>query len=143
MVLLHGEYRRKARSAARLYRERFPTGPHPSYQTILSVIKHLRETGCVTSRAPSGRKAKIGREVQLDEVLAYATVFTDLSSLTLWPLKKSGLENPARIRRLSIPTNASACFTTRGSRWTLFMVQLRQESDVGSANILGRCSVYG
>ena len=57
--LLYGECRRKARSAAQLYMERFPAGPHPSFQTILSVVKLLREAGCVTSRARSGRPAKV------------------------------------------------------------------------------------
>jgi transposase len=80
MVLLYGECGRKARSAARLYRERFPAGPHPSYQTILSVVKRLRETGCVTSRARSGRPAKVGRQVQPDEVLAYALTYPKCST---------------------------------------------------------------
>ena len=55
IVLLYGECECEARSAAMLYRERFPAVPHPSYQTIISVVKRLRETGCVTSRVRSGR----------------------------------------------------------------------------------------
>ena len=42
MVLLYGECERKARSAARLCRERFPAGLNPFYQTILCDIKRLR-----------------------------------------------------------------------------------------------------
>lgn len=79
MVLLYGECRRKARSAARLYRQRFPAGPHPSHQTILTVVKRLRETGCITSRPRSGRPAKVGRQVQPDEVLAYALAYPKCS----------------------------------------------------------------
>ncbi|GBL94756.1 hypothetical protein AVEN_244741-1 [Araneus ventricosus] len=56
----------------RLYRERFPEGPHPTWQTILKVVKRLRETGCVTSR-PGVRWARnVGRKVQPEYVLAYA-----------------------------------------------------------------------
>ena len=44
MVLLCGECGGKARSAPWLYRERFPAGPYPSYQTIPSVMKRLKET---------------------------------------------------------------------------------------------------
>ncbi|GBL98928.1 hypothetical protein AVEN_165743-1 [Araneus ventricosus] len=50
MFLIYGECGSKAKSAARLYRERFPEGPHPTRQTILKVVKRLRETGCMTSR---------------------------------------------------------------------------------------------
>ncbi|GBM46515.1 hypothetical protein AVEN_215025-1 [Araneus ventricosus] len=46
MVLIYGECGRKAKSAAKLYRERFPEGPNPTRQTILKVVKRLRETGC-------------------------------------------------------------------------------------------------
>ncbi|GBM29874.1 hypothetical protein AVEN_110379-1 [Araneus ventricosus] len=48
-LLIYGECGRKAKSAARLYRERFPEGPIPTWQTILKAVKRLRETGCVTS----------------------------------------------------------------------------------------------
>ena len=44
-VLLYGECGLKVPLAAKLYRERFPEGPHPSYQTILYIVKRLRETG--------------------------------------------------------------------------------------------------
>ena len=64
MVLLKGEYGRKARSAEMLYRKRFPAGPHPSYKTNLSAVKRLRETFCVTSRPRSGRPAKVESQVQ-------------------------------------------------------------------------------
>ncbi|GBM24678.1 hypothetical protein AVEN_46179-1 [Araneus ventricosus] len=62
MLLIYGEYGRKAKSAARLHRERFP-----ARQTSLKVVKRLRETGCVTSRPRI-----VGRKVQPEDVLAYA-----------------------------------------------------------------------
>ncbi|GBL93891.1 hypothetical protein AVEN_153649-1 [Araneus ventricosus] len=68
MLLIYGECGRKAKSTARLYRERFPEGPHPTRQTILKVVRRLRETGCVTSR-PRVRRP---RKVQPENVLAYA-----------------------------------------------------------------------
>ena len=138
MVLFYCECGLKARSATRLYRERLPAGPHPSYSTILSVVKRLMETGCVTSRPRSGRPAKVGWQVQPGELLPYAVQGRSVNTV---PLKNSGLDNSTGIRRLSIATNASACFTRRGCRATLFRVQLRHESDAGLANILGRCSV--
>ena len=49
MVLLYGECGRNSQSAARLYKDCFPAGPYPSYQTILSVVKFLRKTDSVTS----------------------------------------------------------------------------------------------
>ncbi|GBL75647.1 hypothetical protein AVEN_154962-1 [Araneus ventricosus] len=51
----------------RLYRECFPEGPHPTRQTILKVVKRLRETGCVTSRPRN-----VARMVQPEDVPAYA-----------------------------------------------------------------------
>ncbi|GBN77459.1 hypothetical protein AVEN_225088-1 [Araneus ventricosus] len=48
-MLIYGECGRKAKSAVRLYRERFSEGPHPTRQAILKVVKGLRKTGCVTS----------------------------------------------------------------------------------------------
>ncbi|GBM09417.1 hypothetical protein AVEN_184113-1 [Araneus ventricosus] len=70
-LLIYGECGRKAKSAARLYRERFPEGPHPTRQTILKVLKRLRETGCVTSRPRVRRRRNVGRKVQPEDVLAY------------------------------------------------------------------------
>ncbi|GBM68046.1 hypothetical protein AVEN_51693-1 [Araneus ventricosus] len=67
-----GECERKAKSAARLYRERFPEGPHHTGQTILKVLKRLRETGCVTSRPRVCRPRNVGRKVQPEYVLSYA-----------------------------------------------------------------------
>ncbi|GBN00352.1 hypothetical protein AVEN_270121-1 [Araneus ventricosus] len=67
MLLIYGECGRKAKLAARMYRERFPEGPHPTWQTILKVLKRLRETGCVTIRLRN-----VGRKVQPEDVLAYA-----------------------------------------------------------------------
>ncbi|GBM46423.1 hypothetical protein AVEN_256396-1 [Araneus ventricosus] len=48
-LLIYGECGRKAKSAVRLYRKRFPEGQYPTRQTILKVVKRLRETGCVTA----------------------------------------------------------------------------------------------
>ncbi|GBM42546.1 hypothetical protein AVEN_3352-1 [Araneus ventricosus] len=55
-----------------MYRERFPEGPHHTRQTILKVVKRLRETGCVTSRHRVRRPRNVGRKVQREDVLAYA-----------------------------------------------------------------------
>ncbi|GBM70933.1 hypothetical protein AVEN_36519-1, partial [Araneus ventricosus] len=62
---------RKAKSAARLYRESFPEGPHRTRQTILKVVKRLRETGCVTNQPRVRRARTVGRKVQPEDVLAY------------------------------------------------------------------------
>ncbi|GBM80876.1 hypothetical protein AVEN_52351-1 [Araneus ventricosus] len=72
MLLIYGESVRKAKSPARLYRERFPEGSHPTRQTILKVVKRLRETGCVTSRPRVRRTRNVGRKVQPEDVLAYS-----------------------------------------------------------------------
>ncbi|GBM12673.1 hypothetical protein AVEN_46158-1 [Araneus ventricosus] len=72
MILIYGECGRKAKSAARLYHERFPEGPHPTRQTFLKVVKRLRETGCETSRPKVRRPRNVGRKVQAEDVLAYA-----------------------------------------------------------------------
>ncbi|GBM06279.1 hypothetical protein AVEN_208969-1 [Araneus ventricosus] len=72
MLLIYGECGRKAKSAARLYRERFPEGQHPTRQTILKVVKRLRETGCVTSRPRVRRPGNVGRKVQPEDLLEYA-----------------------------------------------------------------------
>ncbi|GBM53386.1 hypothetical protein AVEN_271562-1 [Araneus ventricosus] len=61
MLLIYGECGRKAKSAARLYRERFPEGPHPTRQPILRVVQRLRETVCVTSRPRVRRPRNVGR----------------------------------------------------------------------------------
>ncbi|GBL77490.1 hypothetical protein AVEN_41874-1 [Araneus ventricosus] len=72
MLLIYCECGHKAKSAARLYRERFPEGPHPTLQIILKVVKRLRQTGCLTSRPPVRRYRNVGRKVQPEDVLAYA-----------------------------------------------------------------------
>ncbi|GBN36945.1 hypothetical protein AVEN_128766-1 [Araneus ventricosus] len=72
MLLIYGECGRKAKSDARLYRECFPEGPHPTRQAILKVVKRLRETGYVTSRSRVQRPRNVGRKVQPEDVLAYA-----------------------------------------------------------------------
>ncbi|GBM47660.1 hypothetical protein AVEN_120098-1 [Araneus ventricosus] len=71
-MLLIYERGRKAKSVARLYRERFPEVPHPTRQTILKVVKHLKESGCVTSRPRVRRPRNVGRKVQPEDVLVYA-----------------------------------------------------------------------
>ena len=48
MVLIYGECGRQARAAQRLYRQRFPGGPHPSRQVIKKTIKGFRTTGSET-----------------------------------------------------------------------------------------------
>ncbi|GBM01943.1 hypothetical protein AVEN_269554-1 [Araneus ventricosus] len=63
-----GECGRQAKSAARLYRERFAEGPHPTRQTILKIVKRLRETGCVTSRPRVRRPHNVGHKVQPEDV---------------------------------------------------------------------------
>ncbi|GBL69533.1 hypothetical protein AVEN_91202-1 [Araneus ventricosus] len=80
MSLIYGECGCKAKSAARLYRERFPEGPHPTRQTILKVVKHLRGTGCVTRRPRVRRPRNVGRKVQPEDVLAYALVHPQSST---------------------------------------------------------------
>ncbi|GBN97264.1 hypothetical protein AVEN_75113-1 [Araneus ventricosus] len=71
MLLIYGECGRKAKSAARLYGERFPEGSHPTRQTILKVVKRSGETGCVNSRPRVRRPRNVGRKVQPEDVLAY------------------------------------------------------------------------
>ncbi|GBN18091.1 hypothetical protein AVEN_121598-1 [Araneus ventricosus] len=71
MLLVYGECGRKAKSDARLYRVRFPEGPHHTRQTVLKVVKRLREKGCVTSRPRVRRFHNVGRKVQPEDVLAY------------------------------------------------------------------------
>ncbi|GBN04511.1 hypothetical protein AVEN_270319-1 [Araneus ventricosus] len=71
MLLIYGECGRKAKSAARLYRERFPGGWHPSRRTILRE-KGLREKGCVTNRPRVRRHRNVGRKVQPEDMLAYS-----------------------------------------------------------------------
>ncbi|GBM03913.1 hypothetical protein AVEN_185408-1 [Araneus ventricosus] len=80
MLLIYGECRRKAKSAARLYRERFPHGLHPTRQTNLKVVKRLRETGCVTNRPRVSRPRNLGRKVQTEDVLAYAIAHSQSST---------------------------------------------------------------
>ncbi|GBN25866.1 hypothetical protein AVEN_163640-1 [Araneus ventricosus] len=72
MLLIYGECGRKAKSAARLCRERFPEGPHPTRQTILRVLKRSRETGCVISWPRVRRPRNVGRKMQPEDVLEYA-----------------------------------------------------------------------
>ncbi|GBM41720.1 hypothetical protein AVEN_173123-1 [Araneus ventricosus] len=71
-MTIYGECRRKAKSAARLCHECFPEGSYPAWQTILKVVKRLKETGFVTSRLRVRRPRNVGRKVQPEDVLAYA-----------------------------------------------------------------------
>ncbi|GBM34987.1 hypothetical protein AVEN_240352-1 [Araneus ventricosus] len=61
MLLICGECGRKAKSAARLYRQRFPEGPQLTRMTILKVIKRLLERCCMTSRPRFRRLRNVGR----------------------------------------------------------------------------------
>ncbi|GBM26457.1 hypothetical protein AVEN_126957-1 [Araneus ventricosus] len=72
MLLIYGECGRKAKSAAKLYRGCFLEGPHPTRQTILKVVKRLREIGCVTSRPRVRRPRNVGSKVQPEDVIACA-----------------------------------------------------------------------
>ncbi|GFQ81897.1 hypothetical protein TNCT_529581, partial [Trichonephila clavata] len=45
----------------------FPYSPYRSNQTMLTLIKCLRETGCVISRARSPRPAKLRRQIDKNE----------------------------------------------------------------------------
>ncbi|GBN48959.1 hypothetical protein AVEN_62640-1 [Araneus ventricosus] len=45
---------------AGLYRECFPESPHPIRQTVLNVVKRLKEMGSVTSRPRVRRRRNIG-----------------------------------------------------------------------------------
>ncbi|GBO11801.1 hypothetical protein AVEN_191954-1 [Araneus ventricosus] len=97
MLLIYCECGRKAKSGARLYCESFPEGPHPTRQSILKVVKRLRETGCVTSRPRVRRPRIVGRKVQPEDVLAYSlahpqsstkmiTVNCGLSNSRIWTI---------------------------------------------------------
>ncbi|GBM58073.1 hypothetical protein AVEN_10377-1 [Araneus ventricosus] len=79
-MLIYGECGRRAKSAARLYRERFPEGPHSTWQTILKDVKRLSETGCVTSRPRVRRPRNVGRKVQPEDVLAYVLAHSQSST---------------------------------------------------------------
>lgn len=72
MVLIYGECGRQARAAQRLYQERFPGKPHPSWQVIVKTVKRFRETGSVTYRPRPGRPRGSGQRVPPEDVLAYA-----------------------------------------------------------------------
>ena len=72
MVLIYGECGRLARVAQRVYRQRFPGGPHPSRQDIEKAVKRLRETDCMTHKSRIGRPRRVGQRVEPENVLAYA-----------------------------------------------------------------------
>ncbi|GBM85728.1 hypothetical protein AVEN_163055-1 [Araneus ventricosus] len=80
MLLIYGECGSKAKSAVRLYFERFPEGPHFTRQTILKVVKRLRETGFVTSRPRVRRPCNVGRKAQPEDAPAYATAHPQSST---------------------------------------------------------------
>ncbi|GBN98141.1 hypothetical protein AVEN_265233-1 [Araneus ventricosus] len=72
MLLIYCERGCKAKSAASLYHECFPQGPHSTQQTILKVVKRLRETSCMTSLPQVCRPCNAGRKVQPEDVIAYS-----------------------------------------------------------------------
>lgn len=59
MIVAYGLARENARSAARIYAERFPGRRHPSGRTIVRVVQQLRETGCLMHNAGAGGPAII------------------------------------------------------------------------------------
>ncbi|GBN16057.1 hypothetical protein AVEN_197251-1 [Araneus ventricosus] len=103
MLLIYGECGSKAKSAARLYRKRFPEEPHPTRQTTLKVVKRLRETGCVTSRPRVRRPRNVGRKVKPEDVLAYALAHPQSSTKMI--SENCGLSNS---RAWTIQTEAAA-----------------------------------
>ncbi|GBN39073.1 hypothetical protein AVEN_206447-1 [Araneus ventricosus] len=67
--------------------------PHPTRQTILKVVKRLRETGFVTSRPRVRRPRNVGRKVQPEDLLAYKMISENcgLSKRRVWTiLNESG-----------------------------------------------------
>ncbi|GBM51912.1 hypothetical protein AVEN_186195-1 [Araneus ventricosus] len=80
ILIIHGECGRKAKSDARLYRKRSPESPHPTWQSILKVVKRLRETGCVTSRPRVRRPRNVRHKVQPEDVLVYALAHPESST---------------------------------------------------------------
>ncbi|GBO02936.1 hypothetical protein AVEN_114444-1 [Araneus ventricosus] len=80
MLLIYCECGRKAKSATRLYRDLFPEAQHPTQQTILKVVKRLRETRCVTNRPRVRRPRIVGRKVQPEDVLAYSLAHPQIST---------------------------------------------------------------
>ncbi|GBN96814.1 hypothetical protein AVEN_169051-1 [Araneus ventricosus] len=73
MLIIYSECGRKAKSVARLTLLRtFPEDPHPTWQTILKVVKRLRETSCVSNRPLVRRPRNVERKVQPEDVLPYA-----------------------------------------------------------------------
>ncbi|GBM48233.1 hypothetical protein AVEN_72500-1 [Araneus ventricosus] len=81
----------------RLYRERFPEGSHPTRQTILKVVKRLRETGCVSSRLRVRRPRNEGCKVQSEDVLVYAVAHPQISTKMI--SEKCSLSK-SRVRRI-------------------------------------------
>ncbi|GBN49803.1 hypothetical protein AVEN_33282-1 [Araneus ventricosus] len=80
-----------------MYRERFPEGPFRTNETILNVVKLLRKTGHVTIQSLSGRPCKVGRQVQLGDVLAFALAHPQSSTRGM--SEKCGLSR-SRISKL-------------------------------------------
>ncbi|GBN04493.1 hypothetical protein AVEN_85866-1 [Araneus ventricosus] len=70
ILLIYVECGRKAKSAERLYRECFPDGL--TQQTILKVVKRLREMGYGINRPRVRRLRIVGYKVQPEDELAYA-----------------------------------------------------------------------
>ncbi|GBN58058.1 hypothetical protein AVEN_79745-1 [Araneus ventricosus] len=85
-------------------------GRHPARQTILKVVKRLRETGCVTSRPRVRRPRNVGRKVQPEDVLAYALAHPRSST-------KMMSENCGLSKGLVLMTGSLDEYFTRESYW--------------------------
>ncbi|GBL99494.1 hypothetical protein AVEN_68780-1 [Araneus ventricosus] len=124
MLIIYSECGLKAKSAERLYRECFPEGPHPTRQTILNVVKRLREMGCVTSRPRVHRPRNVRRKVQSQDVLEYALAHPQsstkmisencgLSKSSVWTILNESGAQPYRytpVQRL-LPRDAERRYT--------------------------------
>ncbi|GBN06591.1 hypothetical protein AVEN_226354-1 [Araneus ventricosus] len=115
-----------AKSAARLYRERFPECPHPTRQTILKVVERLRQTVCVTSRHRVRRPHNVGRKVQPEDVLAYALAHPQsstkmisencgLSKSRVWTILNESSAHSYRSTPVQglLPRDTERCYTWR------------------------------
>ncbi|GBL96064.1 hypothetical protein AVEN_104308-1 [Araneus ventricosus] len=136
--------RELGKSASGLYREHFPEGPHTTRQTILKVVKRLRETGCVTSRPRVRRPRNVGRNVQPEDVLAYALVHPQrsakmisknfcLSKSRVWTILNESVAHPYRstpVREL-LPRDAERRYT-----WCNFVMNNLEDHPTFLADII-------
>ncbi|GBN60678.1 hypothetical protein AVEN_112478-1 [Araneus ventricosus] len=144
MLLIYGDCGRKAKSTLRLYRERFPEGPHHTRQTILKVVKRLRETGSVTIRPRLRRPRNVGRKVQPEDVLAYALAHPQsstkmisencgLSKSRVWTILNESGAHPYRstlVQRL-LPRDAEGRYT-----WCNFVMNNLEDHATFLADII-------